>query len=211
MTNKSPYFFAIIFFVALAAGVAVWVFNATPGYSEKERYVRAETAALERDIIEIDTMDGGVPELEKKIENVSDRIADRYTGRAGKAQSAEERVGEICEKAGLNDAGIDIGEAKQISSAGDYAPALYTAEVTIRFTGDDREGAEVVRGLENTKAADFEVTGFVCRISQQDREEAGEETEAETGEGTEAEVELIVVQGAPAGEWLITALIYYYE
>ena len=209
MTNKSLYFFAIIFFVALAAGVAVWLFNATPGYSERERYVRAETAALERDITEIETMDGGVPELEKKLENVKIKITNRYSGRSDRAQGAEERVNEICEKAGLKDAEINMGRSKQISPAGDYTPALFTSEVTILFTGDDRKGFEIVRGLENISTADFEVMGFVCRLTQPDRAETGEETE----EGLEDETEagLTVVQAAPVGEWLITALIYYYE
>ena len=211
MTNKNLYFFAIIFFVALAAGVAVWVFNATPGYSEKERYVLVETEALERDIAEIDAMEGGVEELEKKIVNVRGKIADRYAGRAVKALSASERVGEVCEKAGLEDAEIEISRARQVSPAGDYTPALYTAEVTIMFMGDDRKGGEVVRGLENTVNMDFEVTGFVCRLPKSAKVETGAETEVVTGEETGEEIDLIVVQGAPAGEWRIITRVYYYE
>lgn len=194
MTDRRPYIAAIIFIIALAAAVFLWQIIAVPVFAERERLIRSENAAFEKDIAEIRDMDGSAAELEKRMDDARNRIAENYSGRSETAQTASAQIALICAEAGIDPVGIDIGKGQMLSPAGAFVPALYFAEVAILFEGMDDAGAAVIRGLENSRTADFEVTAFVYRNIPPDEEGEGEESIEES-----------------RGEWLISALIYYYE
>ena len=197
MTERRPYVAAIIFIIALAAAVFLWQLIAVPVFAERERLIRSENAAFEKDIAEIGDMGGNAAELEKRMDDARNRIAEKYSGRAETTQTVSDRIRLICAEAGIDPVGIDIGKEQLLSPAGTFVPALYFAEVAILFEGMDDAGAAVIRGLENSRTADFEVTAFVYRNIPAYEEEEEEEEEESTEESR--------------GEWLISAKFYYYE
>ena len=192
---------AAVFMAAVAAGVLLWLVFAAPGYTEREREVRNENAAMEKDIAEIEAMNGSTGAIEKKIKDAEDRIRERYAGRSVTAETAADVINEISRNAGVESVGIDVGKEKELSPPGVFAPALYAAEVTILFEGTEKLGAGVIQGLENSPTADFEVTAFIYSTVQP------EEDEEDTKQDAKQQPENM----PQTGEWVITAKIYYYR
>ena len=202
MTEKRPYIAAIIFIICLAAGVFLWQLLAVPGFAERERMIRSENAVFEKDILEIAAMEGSTAELEKKIHDAENRLNERYSSRSEKAADITRHITDLCEKAGIKDVRIDIGKSQVLSPAGKYVPALNTADVTILFEGMDGKGSDIIRNLENSRTADFEITAFIYRYMQAT---ALEDEAAEDGD------EAAGNPGPGRGEWLVTAKLYYYD
>lgn len=189
--------FPIIFFVALAAAVFLWMKFIVPGFMEKEQEVRSESAVLEKNIVEIEEMKGSAAEIDQKIQDAKDRIKEKYEGRGLNPQTAAGRIEEACANAGLEveDVKIDIGPGKTLSPAGKLARALCSAEITIVFEDTELRGAAVIRNLENSVNADFEVKSFVFLALPIPEEEANK----------------MFSGWVPIGEWTIKAQLYYYE
>ena len=193
---------AIIFSAAIGVVTLLWMINTVPGYTEQERAVRGENAAMEKDIADIEAMEGATEAIEEKTGDVKDRINEKYSGRSTTNEAVAPLIKEICEKAGVDKVGIDIGSERILSPAGIFAPPLCMAQVNILFDGTEKNGSDVLAGLESSSAADFEVTAFVySAIIFEEGEEDNEESEEDQQEA-----------GAQAtGQWIITATIYYYE
>jgi hypothetical protein len=196
MTDKRPFIITICFVAGVFVFLLLWITYVAPGYTEKERLVRNENASMEKDIEEIEAMDGSTKELERKIRDAENRIGEKYASREITVHTASAVIEGICENAGIDEVGIDLGAEKQLSEAGTYIPALYMSEVTILFESTEKRGAAVIRGMENAANADFEVTAFVYRMIPPGEEEL-DKPEA--------------VAPPAIGEWLITAKIYYYQ
>jgi len=197
LTDKRPYISAIIFILSLGAAVFFWQLLAVPGFSEKERMVRSENAVFEKDILEIEAMEGSTAELENKIYDAESRISEKYSSRSRTAEDIAGHITDLCEKAGIKNVKIDIGKSQVLSPAGIHVPALNTADVTILFEGMDGKGSAVIRNLENSRTADFEITAFVYRYIPAVNTDDEDEESSDPGRGR--------------GEWLVTAKLYYYD
>ena len=195
-SGRRPYIFATVFLAAVGVAALLWMVYAAPGYTERERETRNENAAMEKDIAEIEAMAGTTEEIDKRIRDAENRIGEKYQGRSVTDKDAASLVGEVCSNVGVDETGIDIGKARMLSPAGTYAAALYAADVTVMFEGTEKKGAAVIRGLENSRIADFEITAFIFRAipPEEDYDEKPS-----------------TVVPPEIGEWVITAVMYYYE
>ena len=188
MRIKNPLTATVLVFVVLGAVVCVWLLFAAPVFQEKEKSVRSENAALAKDIAEIETMNGNMEELEKRIAETAGALGDKYTARADTAADAAARIEGICASLGFRTAKIALSQEVMLHPSGALTPALYSADITFLVEAGEEAGPAVVRGLENYPTADFEVTGFVYRTTPPEDEE-----------------------GDYTGEWIISATLYYYE
>ena len=188
MTNKRPYLSAIIFFAILAAAVCLWQLFAVPVFQEKERLVRAENAAMAKDIAEIESMNGSLDILEGYMAAASNNISGIYASRAVTANDAAAQIQIICEGIGVTAEKIALGPEIQLFPAGEYAPALYSIESTFLVEGTEETGPAVIHGLENSPSADFEITSFVFTSFPP--------------EGSEAEYR---------SEWIFSATLYFFK
>jgi len=188
MIKKRPFASTLIVFVALAAVVCVWLFFVAPTFQEKERQVRSENAALAKDLAEIDAMNGNPEMLESRILETEDFMAKKFASRKDTAEDAVSRIEKICAELGFRPSKIALGQKQMLHPAGVFTPALYSADVTFLVESTEEAGPAVVRALENSKTADFEVTGFVYRSSPPEGKQAAYE-----------------------GEWIFAATLYYYE
>ena len=201
--RKRPEIPAAVFLVAMAAVVILWIVYAAPGYAEKERVIRDENASMEKDIADIEAMAGSTIEIEARIKDVENRIGEKYQRRSTTGDDAVSLIKEICDGSGALDLAIETGKERLISPAGKYAPALYSVEVSVFFIGKEKTGVNVIRGLENSELADFEVTSFAYRVAPTIEDENDENADEINSEIQEEEPPLI-------GEWVVTAEIYYY-
>ena len=193
MSGKRPLTSSLIFFVVLVAALCIWLFLIAPVFQEKERLVRSENAALIKDLAEIDEMNGNTEELDTKIADTEGNIKQKYTSRAETADKAAARIESICAGLGYHPVKIALGQKTLLHSAGAFAPALYSVDITFLIESTEEAGTPVIRGLESYVSADFEVTGFVYRTAPpEDSEEEDEEA-------------------AYSGEWIFTATLYFYE
>jgi len=188
MTNKRPFTSTIIVFIVLAAAVCVWLLFAAPVFQEKEKQVRTENAALTKDIAEIESMNGNLEELEGKFSEIERNIEEKLSSRADTAQKAAALIENICAGLGLYPMKIAVGQETLLHPAGALMPALYSVDITFLIESLEEAGADVIRGLESSRTADFEVTGFVYRGFPPEDDEGGY-----------------------SGEWIIMATLYYYE
>jgi len=203
MLSKRPLTASLVFIIALAAALCVWLVFVAPIFQEKERLVRSENAALKKDVTEIEAMDGSVEELDGMIAATDGSIRQKYDSRAVTADGAAKVIEEICSGLGHSPLKISLGQRTLLFPAGAYAPALYSVDVTFLIESDEEAGAAIIRGLENRVSADFEVKAFVYRA--QLPEPIGEEEE---GEG---EDEAAYMPAPLSGEWIFTVTLYYYE
>ena len=195
VSTKRLYILAAVILATAAVCVLLWMIYAVPGYTERERSVRSENAVMKKDIADIEAMNGTTEAIDEKIKEAQAKIEEKYTKRRTTDETAASIIKDICKKAGVNKVDIDSGRQRMISPSGTYAPALYTAEVTVLFEGTEKEGANVIKGLEKSQNADFEVTAFIYSANA-----------SEEGEEESPETEVL----PQAGKWIITAAIYYY-
>jgi hypothetical protein len=212
MTSRQTFFQALIFILVLTSAVFLWQAIAVPRFSEKEREIRNENAALVKDINEIEAMNGSAAELEDRISVVEKGISQKYSGRSETVKTVSDIITRVQNETRLDHMQTKVGEGRMISPPGVFIPALYTAEITILFEGTEAVGPAFIRGLEKSMTADFEITAFVYRAPMDEPDfEEGTDEEAKEAETEENEEELAASEVKTSGEWLITALIYYYD
>jgi len=204
MTNKRSLKSTMIFFLVVAAFLCVWLLFIAPRFQEQERLVRSENAALVMDLAEIESMDGSTDELDRKIAGTEGSIRQKFTSRADNADAAAGRIEEICRGLGYFPSRIALGPQALLHPAGVLTPAFYSVDITFQIDSDAAAGAAVIRGLENSPSADFEVVSFVYRAFKP--ESAGEDADEDEG-GDEEAVEDV----ANYGEWIFTVTLYFYE
>ena len=209
ISNKTIYIIASVFLAAIALGVSVWMANMAPAYTEREREVRNENAALEKDITEIEAMGGTTEGIDERIREAEDRIDEKYSSRSVTDKDVYPLIYEIYAKAGVEDLGIMVGEGELLCPSSRYAPALYSVEVTLLFEGTKKKGTDVIRALENSLTADFAVTSFIYSDSPFSSEEEGDE-DKEGQEANEGNEEAGKEESQPISGWVIVATLYYY-
>jgi len=200
MTSKRPFTSAIIVFAALALFVCVWLLFIAPVFQEKEKMVRSENAALAKDIAEIEAMDGNLGELERKFAETGISMENKYASRTDTVREAASRIEGICAGLGYRTSKIAVGQEQLLYPAGSYAPALYSVDITFLIEDSEDAGAAVIRGLENCKTADFEVTGFVYRSTPVKENDEDEDSEAAE------DIEIVY-----HNEWIFAVTLYYYD
>ena len=174
--------------IVIAVAVCVWLLFVAPIFQEKEKQVRSENAALVKDISEIETMNGNMEELEKRVAETEGALEKKYVSRTVTALDAAAKIESICKELGYRTSKIALSQELMLHPAGAFTPALYSVDITFLIEEKEGAGAAVIRGLENYPTADFEVTGFVYRATFPEDEDADH-----------------------TGEWIITATLYYYE
>jgi len=203
---------AIIVFIAVAAFVCVWLLFVAPVFQEKEKLVRSENAALVKDIAEIEAMNGNLEELELKFSEAETSMADKYASRTATADDAEGLIERVCGGLGLTTSKIAVGQEQLLSPAGSYTPALYSVDITFLIEDDEEAGAAVIRGLENYKSADFEVTGFIYRATHPEDETVSEdEAVPEDAAPPERATPTEDNEADYHSEWIFSVTLYYYE
>ena len=200
MMKKRPYTYSITFFVIVAAAVCVWLLFAAPVFQDKEKQARSENAALVKDIVEIEAMDGSAEALDKLIADTKSSIKQQYTAREDTAEAAYALIESICAGLGHSASKTAVGQRALLHPAGAFVPALYAVDITFLVESAEQSGASIIRALENHKSADFEVTSFVYRVirPEKDPEEDPEDEEADE-------------EAVYSGEWIFSVTLYYYE
>jgi len=188
MSRKSPLTSSLIFFFIIAAFLFIWLLSAAPTFQEKERVVRSENAALAKDITEIKSMGGSTEALEKMMADTEGIIQQKYDSRADSLANVTARIESICAELGYTPSKLVFGQKTLLYPAGAFAPALYSVDITFLIESTEEAGAAVIRGFEQCTSSDFEIISFVYRAIPQ------EDNEAEY-----------------YGEWIFTAMLYYYE
>jgi len=200
MTNKRSLKSTMIFFLVVAAFLCVWLLLIAPRFQEQERLVRSENAALVMDLAEIESMDGSTAELDRRIAETEGGIRQKFTSRADTADAASARIEEICRGLGYFPSRIALGPQALLHPAGVLTPAFYSVDITFQIDSSAAAGADVIRGLENSPSADFEVVGFVYRAFQPEIADEDEEEDEDADEDIEN-----------YGEWIFTVILYFYE
>jgi len=178
----------IIVFIVIGVTVCVWLLYAAPAFQEKERQVRSENAALVKDIADIEAMNGDMTELEGWITDTEKAIDTKYASRAVTARDAAALIEAICAEAGYRASSIAVAQETLLHPAGTLTPALYSVDITFLIEDKGEAGAAIIRGLERSAAADFEVKSFVYRVTPPEDDEA-----------------------AYYGEWIFTVTLNYYD
>jgi len=177
-----------VVFAVIAVFVCVWLLFVAPIFQEKENLARSENAALAKDIAEIESMNGNTTELENRMAEIEDYLSSKYASRADTADDAAARIEGICAGLGYRASKISVAQETMLYPAGVHTPALYSVDITFLIAGTEEVGASIIRGIEKTTTADFEITSFVYRATFPEDAEA-----------------------AYYGEWIFTVTLYYYE
>ena len=218
MIRKRPLTSSLFFFVAVAAALCVWLLFIAPVFQEKERVVRSENAALVKDIAEIETMDGSTDALDLMIAETDGNIRQRFESRAETADAAAAKIESLCKAIGITPTKIGLGPINLLHPAGAIAPALYSVDITFRIDSTKDAGPPIIRALESSASADFEVRGFVFRSplpAPGETEDGEAEGTAEGGTASPGEAEdgdpETYADPNPVGEWIFTVTMFFYE
>jgi hypothetical protein len=170
----------------LCAAALIFLYGKAPDFRAKTDQIYAESARLERDIAEIQAVEGDPGKLDRDIAELQTSIETYTAGRSVTAANMRERLAVLCEEAGVEATGIQVGTPHELQAAGVYAPALMSCEATIVFFGEEGAGYALIQTIESSSEGDFEIASFAY---QKDNE-----TEQDN-----------------VGEWTVTAAVYYYD
>ncbi|MDR3305185.1 MAG: hypothetical protein LBS85_04015 [Clostridiales Family XIII bacterium] len=151
---------SIVFLVIFAAAVLCYMLFAVPWFRAETDRLRPESKMLEKDIGEIEAMNGDTSELDEQIARAAERLSAL---RAGRLVTAKELRGELtaaCAAAGVDAPEISAEEEELLRPAGTRTAALYAAAAAIMFDGIEESGRGVMDWLERSETGDYEITGF---------------------------------------------------
>jgi hypothetical protein len=174
----------IAFVCVFALAVICYLLIALPICQERTDLLRAENKVLEKDISEIKDIHESPDEIALRWDAVRAEIKRLSGNMQTGAADAKVNLAKVCTGAGIPSPAITVKSEEEIRPAGERTPALYAVDAVLRFASDREAGLAVMKDLEGSKAARYEILSFGY---VEDAEDAAQ------------------------GAWLLNVRLYYYR